>query len=233
MKKIDEYKVPCEMIEDILPNYIDCLTCDTTNKIVDDHLKQCQPCREKLKAMRCAIDEQTDITCEKSADAINFQGVDFLRKVKRKGTYKAAAFALLAVIGCAVMLYILSAVVHPFAPKVQNVYRLNDGRIYFELKMSGKEAGVEYVSYYNFSDEAGDYNLHLGYSWLSLLQGNSDVKSKTYCFVRDMPESSVHYSCGNTDIIIWQKGSEIETAPESIETSAIGKENIPFWNYYD
>ena len=45
MMKIND----CEIIKDLLPSYVDGLTNETTNAIIEDHLKDCLGCREELK----------------------------------------------------------------------------------------------------------------------------------------------------------------------------------------
>ena len=42
-------KIPCEMIQDILPLYVDELTSEVTNKEVEAHLAECEACRESQK----------------------------------------------------------------------------------------------------------------------------------------------------------------------------------------
>ena len=50
MKKIND----CEIIKDLLPSYTDGLTNETTNAIIEDHLKVCPGCREELEKIRNA-----------------------------------------------------------------------------------------------------------------------------------------------------------------------------------
>lgn len=232
MKKIEEYTIPCEVMDDLLPSYVEGLTNAVTNQAVEKHLEKCQSCREKFEAMKFPIAQQEELPVRKSSDDIDQQGIDFLRQVKRRNVYKIIAAVLLAVVSCMLLFYAMTDVIHPFAPEVQNVYQLEDGRIYFELRVSGKQAGVDSISYRDFTNEFGEYHVNFGYSWLSLLQGTTNREEKTYCFIREISEHSIHYSCGQTDLVIWQKGNKIETAPDSIEAAAKGKENLPFWNLY-
>ena len=50
MMKIND----CEIIKDLLPSYVDGLTNETTNAIIEDHLKDCLGCREELEKIRHA-----------------------------------------------------------------------------------------------------------------------------------------------------------------------------------
>lgn len=50
MMKIND----CDIIKDLLPSYVDGLTNETTNAIIEDHLKDCPGCREELEKIRHA-----------------------------------------------------------------------------------------------------------------------------------------------------------------------------------
>ena len=39
-------KIPCEMIQDLLPSYIDELTSDITNREIEAHMKECERCKK-------------------------------------------------------------------------------------------------------------------------------------------------------------------------------------------
>ena len=41
----------CELVEDLMPSYIDSLTSEVTNKAVREHLSQCERCKAKLESM--------------------------------------------------------------------------------------------------------------------------------------------------------------------------------------
>ena len=41
----------CEIVEDLMPSYIDSLTSEVTNKAVREHLSQCDKCKNKLDTM--------------------------------------------------------------------------------------------------------------------------------------------------------------------------------------
>ena len=47
----------CELVEDLMPSYIDALTSDVTNKAIREHLAQCDKCKNKLDNMK---EGQTD-----------------------------------------------------------------------------------------------------------------------------------------------------------------------------
>lgn len=55
-------QIDCEIIQDAMPLYLDGLSGDVTNEIIEEHLKGCEKCRgvcEKLKADRERLLEET------------------------------------------------------------------------------------------------------------------------------------------------------------------------------
>lgn len=67
-------KIPCEMIQDLFPSYIDGLTSDVTNTVIEAHITECSRCKEALDVMK-----------EPQAEPVNAedrQEIDFLKKTK-------------------------------------------------------------------------------------------------------------------------------------------------------
>lgn len=68
-------KIPCEMIQDLLPSYIDELTSDVTNREVKMHLGECEQCKNVFEQMKTPDME----VAEKEKKEI-----DFLKKTKKR-----------------------------------------------------------------------------------------------------------------------------------------------------
>lgn len=66
----------CNIIQDILPNYIDKLTSNETNKYIEEHIKECETCRNILKNM------QSGDTIDKENNKKEY--IDFAKKYNRK-----------------------------------------------------------------------------------------------------------------------------------------------------
>lgn len=63
-------QIDCEIIKDVMPLYLDGLSGDVTNEIIETHLKECKKCRsayEKLKSDREALLEETRAQDEEAA----------------------------------------------------------------------------------------------------------------------------------------------------------------------
>ena len=69
------------MIRDLFPSYIDGLTSEVTNQLIEEHVKECEDCRAVLLSMRGPADaprNQTVTTQEEQKE------IDFLKKNKKK-----------------------------------------------------------------------------------------------------------------------------------------------------
>lgn len=83
-------KIPCELIRDLFPSYIDKLTSDTSNQIIEEHVSECGECSNILNDMKAEYDKPHTAT---DAELIE---IDFLKKNKRKN--KKILIASLSVI---------------------------------------------------------------------------------------------------------------------------------------
>ncbi|MBQ9136332.1 MAG: zf-HC2 domain-containing protein, partial [Lachnospiraceae bacterium] len=71
-------KIPCEMIQDILPLYVDELTSEVTNKEVEAHLAECEVCRESQKRLGTELKQVQEKKLENGRAEI-----DYLKKIRR------------------------------------------------------------------------------------------------------------------------------------------------------
>lgn len=49
-------RIDCNLVQDLLPNYIEKLTNEETNKFIEDHLKNCKECKEIYENMKKEIE---------------------------------------------------------------------------------------------------------------------------------------------------------------------------------
>lgn len=90
-------KIPCEMIQDLLPSYIDELTSDVTDREVEAHMMECEQCKKVLDQMRTPDIETTEKEIKE---------IDFLKKTKKKNQKNiilcvAIVWAIAVMIFCA------------------------------------------------------------------------------------------------------------------------------------
>ena len=53
-------KKECKVIQDLLPSYVEELVSEETKKFVDEHLNECEKCRESLEAMKEKLTTNTE-----------------------------------------------------------------------------------------------------------------------------------------------------------------------------
>ena len=87
-------RIPCEIIRDLLPSYMDGLTSEESNQAVEEHLKECETCRAYFQAMKEAVASERYV--EKSREEIKKE-IHPLKKIERE-TRKRIVIAVIAVL---------------------------------------------------------------------------------------------------------------------------------------
>ncbi len=85
-----EEKQECEIVKDLLLNYIDETLSSTSTKFVKDHLEKCEECKKILEDMKQDLEET-----EKDKEEKN---VDYLKNVRRKINKKNICIIIIGVI---------------------------------------------------------------------------------------------------------------------------------------
>lgn len=91
-------KRDCKIVQDLLPNYIEKLTDEETNKYVEEHIKECEECKNVLENMKKDIksnDEKRDV-----------REVKYMKKFKNK--IRILKFIILLIV---LILFLLFAVI--------------------------------------------------------------------------------------------------------------------------
>ena len=70
-----KYTVPCEVIQDLLPSYVDGLTSEVTDQLVKEHLETCEDCKQIYRSM---TDPEPEVSEEDRKE------IDYLKKNKKK-----------------------------------------------------------------------------------------------------------------------------------------------------
>ena len=90
-------KMKCEVIRDLFPSYIDGLTSEESNELIEEHLEECRECREYLASMKEEIVEENQPVKNKKA-------VQPFRKLRQKTRRKILLAAGGAVLICGLIL---------------------------------------------------------------------------------------------------------------------------------
>ena len=116
----------CELVEDLMPSYIDGLTSEVTNKAVREHLADCNKCKAKLDNMKEPCSEEK-IEAEKKE-------IDFLKKA-RKRNLKVIISSVISVV------LIISVVVCTFPFMIR--YTADDSMIDYNVTVDGGKINIK------------------------------------------------------------------------------------------
>lgn len=100
--------IPCEMIRDLFPSYIDKLTSHVTNQMIEEHLMDCSECSHILESMKEPSMEPVDNENKKE--------IDFLKRTRKKirGIITGSIFAAIAVVAVVLLtrLFLIGAYIN-------------------------------------------------------------------------------------------------------------------------
>lgn len=89
-------KIKCEIIQDLLPSYIDKLTSNESNRLVEAHLQECENCRTICNEMKQEIPPVKSVRVEPPSDQ------KLLKRIKKRIftviTTLAVTFTLMGII---------------------------------------------------------------------------------------------------------------------------------------
>jgi len=139
-------QIPCEMIQDILPLYAESLTSEVTNREVEEHLADCEICRENKNRLMMTLEQESNRRQQEGKKEI-----DYLKKVRRAGKKNIAVtlgvvFALFLV--CMVKVFVIGSPSENFAVLFTNVYedRVEIGGMCYNSAMTYRDYKVKTLS---------------------------------------------------------------------------------------
>ena len=131
-------KISCNVIQDIMPLYVDEIVSEDTKKLVEEHLKECEDCRKEMEKMRAKI-----ILPNKKK--INQAEKELFQKLKHRLINRRIAAAILgAILVCALLAGVYTILVLPKEPIPFDPQKM-------EVEIVGEDAYLSYAE----SDSAG------------------------------------------------------------------------------
>ena len=113
--------IPCELIRDLLPLYVDGLTSEASNREIKEHLETCGSCRERYERMKRELEGEGI-----AALAEETREIDYLKKVRRRGLRKMllTAAGILAAVALAIFvkLFVIGFPVDSYLITYMDVY---------------------------------------------------------------------------------------------------------------
>lgn len=125
----------CEVVQDLLPSYVDGLTSDVSNQAVEQHLKTCESCRNLFSEMREPMngEDVSEINDGQKADSKKLSEIDYLKKIRSKNRMRILAAVLIVVIAVGVGLW---SKIYIIGQKVEQAEFVQAGVIVEEHKVS-------------------------------------------------------------------------------------------------
>lgn len=125
-------KISCNVIQDIMPLYVDEIVSEDTKKLVEEHLKECEDCRKEMEKMRAKI-----ILPNKKK--INQAEKELFQKLKcRLNNRRIAAAILGAILVCALLAGVYTILVLPKEPIPFDPQKM-------EVEIVGDDAYLSYL----------------------------------------------------------------------------------------
>lgn len=96
--------VNCDVIQDLLPSYVDKISSESTNKLVEEHIKSCEKCQEVLQSMSKDIDKKIIENQDEQLDYLKG-----FRKDKVKSVIFAITLTVCICLGIFILLFLLNS----------------------------------------------------------------------------------------------------------------------------
>ena len=189
-------RLTCAVVKDLLPLYIDKLTSDETNELLEEHLESCQECKEllnKMSNLEISHIDNNEMLEEKAE-------IDFLKKTKKSYMKKiiSSILIVMVIVVCLVVgkLYIIGSEIP--ADNVETTININGNQL--DIQANGAPY-MKRINNISFTEKDGVITISY-----------NGVKSKHYhkifndTYVANQKITSVM----NGDKIIWANGINID-----------------------
>jgi len=160
--------IPCEVIRDLLPSYVDKLTSEVTNDIVKEHLTGCKECTGEYERM---------IAPEKVITSDDVKEVAFLKKQKNK-VRKAIIGGVLATILCVIVVIGIKVCAIGKESNPQSLaveYTVNDKTVDFKCELMNA-ASVARITGISFDAKNGRLDIKVREAMRIPFGGNTEVR---------------------------------------------------------
>lgn len=155
-------KIDCEIVQDLLPIYIEGLTHEVTTKVVSEHLDDCGDCKDVYQLMT-EPEEKVEVEEVKQLNK-------FLKRIKTKGLITGALIIIAFWIGWVSYqkLFIDSITLAANQIVVEDLAMRTDGRLQFTLK---DQSGLPLTWIFGGGDFEGEQRVYSFQAGRPLLKG--------------------------------------------------------------
>ncbi len=197
----------CELVQDLLPSYIDGLTSEVTNGAVREHISHCDRCKHTLENMKEPCNEEK-ITNEKKE-------IDFLKKTRKKN--------IRVIISSLVSVVLVIAIVFSSLPYLIK-HDLGSSMVLYNLTVEGDTFNIKATADHKYAvvtdvicDESDSGILNISFEGRE--KTNFDNRTLfSWSYTSDKVKTVVHLGK-----ILWEDGEYISPI-----TSAVYKYRTPY-----
>lgn len=135
----------CKIVEDLLPNYMEKMTTEETNRFIEEHVQECQECKNKLNNMN----ENVEL------GKVDDREIDYLKKYRNK-KIKSIIFAVLLTIIILFNIYIALRIYDKYVEifiDVDTIYIANSQK----EKANGKEILTFFLCHEKYNLQLSQY----------------------------------------------------------------------------
>lgn len=188
-------KITCNIIKDLLPLYVDNLTSDDSNNLIEEHIKECKNCNELISTLKTEI-EAPNINMQLSGNSYK----KLFQKIRNK---------IITFISIALVIGVLAGI---FGGALKNriLSQYSANKFLQNLIQENYEQAFKYVYYY---DVASDLSPKISNSkaksiWIDRVKALKDKGTyvKGYTDLRIRLDDT--YPAGTVTLIIVEEGQE-------------------------
>lgn len=193
---MEKHKIKCEMIQDILPLYVDGLTSDVTNQEIEEHVAECEVCKAMLNHMR-----EPEIVEEKVNEKEKIDILKVIKKQNRKHVFiSVLIICTLLVVGFFVKIFFIGSDAR--AESVICTVRKIDDKFHIEASLA--DSGLGFVKTKVLE---GPNFLRIDLK-TALVSPFSQEEYETEYTIKNLEENKIlRVYIG--DRIVWEEGHEI------------------------
>ncbi len=213
-----ENKIPCTLVQDLLPLYIEELTSAESARLLQDHLASCEDCQNREALLRSSADAALQAQQREDDAELNY-----LKKIRRSGRRKlllavaAMLVLLIAICGTAMKLYVTGTDAD-YSIDIFNVDHVPSSVTDNIIYIKGHIPDKIYCGYKLVTDSEGNDNLKIIARRPLPWESDEDIrKGSTFELLINTVDVNGHlttpeYTVGNYGAIISQYAKDLYNA---------------------
>lgn len=223
-------KLPCELIQDLLPLYHDGVCSPVSRENVKEHLESCGRCRGILSALEVKIEAAEEVAAARPLASVGKEWQNTMKKALLKGVGVTVLIFTVLIGGLLALTQWKWMEVDAVGMEVAEIYQMADGRILYKLDVPVGawsrrfefihcEDGSTYLtpkrSLIETAEQQGWESLLEGYLMIDVAENNAwqerhgNGVSMTRYFI-GTPEDT-------NPLLVWEEGMVLEPAPAELE----------------